>query len=125
MKLEISHLTRYQYMTPAAESVNEIRLTPSTNHRQSCYQHAITIEPNVSLFSYEDFFGNRVHSFSVASPHQELVIQTKSIVVTDEQEPERKQRLSYQEQLDLLQDDKFINRYAEYLMNTKYTYIQP
>lgn len=125
MKLEISHLTRYRYMTPAVESVNEIRLTPSTNHRQSCYQHTITIEPNVSLFSYEDFFGNRVHSFSVASPHQELVIQTKSIVVTDEEEPERKQQLSLQEQLDLLQADKFINRYAEYLMDTKYTYIHP
>jgi transglutaminase-like putative cysteine protease len=125
MKLEISHLTRYQYVTPAAESVNEIRLTPGTNHRQSCYQHVITVEPNVSLFSYDDFFGNRVHSFSVASPHRELMIQTHSIVVTDDREPERIQHLSMQEQLDLLQDDKFINRYAEFLMETKYTYINP
>src|SRR5947209_3099244 len=105
MKLEITHLTRYQYAASAMESVNEIRLTPSTNHRQSCYHHSITIEPNVSLFSYDDFFGNRVHSFSVADLHQELVIQSKSIVVTDEQEPERKQILSFEEQLDELQSE--------------------
>jgi transglutaminase-like putative cysteine protease len=123
MKLEISHLTRYHYEAPAMESVNEIRLTPSTNYRQSCYQHTIMVDPNVSLFSYNDFFGNRVHSFSVASPHGELVIQTHSIVVTDEQEIKRDQELSLQQQLDLLRDDKFINQYAEYLMDTKYTAI--
>jgi transglutaminase-like putative cysteine protease len=125
MKLEITHLTRYHYAAPVVESVNEIRLTPSTNHRQSCYQHMVTIEPNVSLFSYDDFFGNRVHSFSVSDPHQELVIQTSSIVVTDELEPERKQILSLEEQLEQLHSEKFINQHAEYLMNSKYTYIDP
>jgi transglutaminase-like putative cysteine protease len=125
MKLEISHTTRYYYDFPAMESVNEIRLTPSTNHRQSCYQHAVTVHPNVSLFSYDDFFGNRVHCFSVADPHQELMIQTKSIVVTDEREQERKQMLSLGEQIELLHSERFINRHAEYLMDTKYTYIDP
>jgi transglutaminase-like putative cysteine protease len=85
----------------------------------------VTIEPNVSLFSYDDFFGNRVHSFSVSDPHQELVIQTSSIVVTDELEPERKQILSLEEQLEQLHSEKFINQHAEYLMNSKYTYIDP
>jgi transglutaminase-like putative cysteine protease len=125
MKLEISHMTRYHYAFPAMESVNEIRLTPSTNHRQSCYQHTVTVNPCVSLYSYDDFFGNRVHSFSVADPHQELVIQTKSIVVTDEYESERKQTLSLEEQLKLLHSEQFINRHAEYLMDSKYTYIDP
>lgn len=125
MKLEITHLTRYHYGTSAMESVNEIRLTPSTNHRQSCYQHTITVEPSVSLFSYDDFFGNRVHSFSLSDPHQELMIQSKSIVVTDELEPERKQILSLEEQLAELYNDRFINRHAEYLMESNYTYIDP
>jgi transglutaminase-like putative cysteine protease len=125
MKLEITHLTRYHYKTSAMESVNEIRLTPISNHRQSCYQHTITVEPNVSLFSYDDFFGNRVHSFSVADPHQELMIKSSSIVVTDELEPERKQILSLEEQLEQLHSDRFINQHAEYLMDSKYTYIDP
>jgi transglutaminase-like putative cysteine protease len=125
MKLEITHLTRYHYTIQAMESVNEIRLTPSTNHRQSCYQHTITIEPSVSLFSYDDFFGNRVHSFSVVDPHQELMIQTSSIVVTDDLEPERKQFLSLEEQKEMLCSERFINQHAEYLMDSKYTYIAP
>ncbi len=52
----------------------EIRLTPFTNDQQSCYQQSIFVEPNASLFSYEDYFGNRVHAFSVNEPHKKLTI---------------------------------------------------
>lgn len=86
MKLKISHYTHYTYVEPVRYSVNEIRLTPQTDSRQFCYEHSIVVNPDVSLFSYEDFFTNKVHSFSVSEPHQELLIKAESIVHTDEKE---------------------------------------
>lgn len=44
-KLEITHITRYSYTDTAQDSVNEVRLTPLTDNRQSCYHHSIITEP--------------------------------------------------------------------------------
>ncbi|OXM83213.1 transglutaminase family protein [Paenibacillus rigui] len=121
MKIEISHVTRYTYEEPATDSVNELRLTPRTNYRQSCYHHEVWIEPVASLFTYEDYFGNRVHSFSVSKPHRELVIKTKATVVTQDQSSAAQRGLPLKEQLELLQSEKLQNRYIEFLLPTQYT----
>jgi transglutaminase-like putative cysteine protease len=120
MKLEIMHITRYSYADPAVNSVNEIRLTPRTDERQSCYQHDVTVEPNSSMMAYEDYFGNRVHVFSVNDPHQELVIRARSVVVTRELEPPRA-ALSPQDELAQLRSESFEDRFIEYLLPTQYT----
>jgi transglutaminase-like putative cysteine protease len=130
MKLQISHVTHYEYETPVTDSVNEIRLTPSTNERQSCYQQSISIEPNASMFSYEDFFGNRVHAFSVNALHRKLVIKTNMTVVTKEapSQEEYAQAVSRQP-VELawrwLGSDEAANRFAEFLADTEYTAITP
>jgi Transglutaminase-like enzymes, putative cysteine proteases len=128
MKLNISHVTQYEYEEPATDSVNEIRLTPSTNERQSCYQQAIFVEPNASLFSYEDYFGNRVHSFSVNPPHKKLTIRTQMTVVTrDAPSPEQQAALLNgklaQEAWAWLETEEAANRFAEFLLETNYTNI--
>lgn len=120
MKIEISHVTRYCYEEAVTDSVNELRLTPRTNYRQSCYHHEVWIDPVASLFTYEDYFGNRVHSFSVSKPHRELVIKTKATVVTQDQSPIQ-QHLPLEEQLDLLRSEKLQNRYIEFMLPTAYT----
>lgn len=124
MKLSISHVTQYEYAEPVTDSVNEIRLTPSTNERQSCYQQAITVEPNASLFTYEDYFGNRVHTFSVNGPHKILTIRTSMTVVT-KQAPtseELEQCLSKPEQAwGWLRTEDAANRFTEFLLATEYT----
>ncbi|CAM3293393.1 transglutaminase family protein [Paenibacillus lupini] len=128
MKLNISHVTQYDYEGSAMDSVNEIRLTPSTNERQSCYQQAIFIEPNASLFSYEDFFGNRVHSFSVNPPHKRLTIRTQMTVVTrhapspEEQAALLNGKLA-REAWAWLETEEAANRFIEFLMPTSYTNI--
>ncbi|MFH5186781.1 transglutaminase N-terminal domain-containing protein [Paenibacillus sp. TAB 01] len=121
MKIEISHVTRYTYEDAVTDSVNELRLTPRTNYRQSCYHHEVWIEPVASLFTYEDYFGNRVHSFSVSKPHRELVIRTKATVVTRDQSYASQQGLPMKEQLELLQSEKLQNRYIEFMLPTAYT----
>ncbi|NOU92045.1 transglutaminase family protein [Paenibacillus sp. LMG 31456] len=121
MKIEINHVTRYTYAESVADSVNELRLTPRTNYRQSCFHHEVWIEPVASLFTYEDYFGNRVHSFSVSKPHRELVIKTKATVVTQDQNWDLLKRVPLEEQRELLQSERLQNRYIEYLLPTAYT----
>lgn len=127
MKLHISHTTQYSYNGPVIDSVNEIRLTPFTNEQQSCYQHAISVEPNASLFSYDDYFGNRVHVFSVNSQHRKLTIRSQMTVVTREavKPPLGKEGPPSKEAWEWLAKDKTVNRFAEYLLPTDYTGISP
>ncbi|MDQ6419956.1 transglutaminase family protein [Paenibacillus sp. LHD-117] len=130
MKLQISHVTHYEYETQVSDSVNEIRLTPSTNDRQSCYQQSITIEPNASLFSYEDYFGNRVHAFSVNGPHKKLIIKTNMTVVTKEApNAAERARVLGNHPIELawqwLRSAEAANRFAEFLVDTEYTAVTP
>lgn len=125
MKFAIIHITRYQYQTEVTENVNEVRLTPRTNYRQSCYHHSLTVEPAASVLQYEDFYGNRVCAFSVIPPHRELLIKAQSIVVTQDREPRSASALPLVRELELLNDIKFQNRYAEYLVQTPYVSLSP
>jgi transglutaminase-like putative cysteine protease len=128
MKLSISHVTKYEYAEAVTDSVNEIRLTPSTNERQSCYQQAISIEPNASLFTYEDYFGNRVHAFSVNGPHKRLTIRTSMTVVT-KQAPSSEERAQYlsrrppEQAWSWLRTEDAANRFTEFLLASEYTAI--
>lgn len=130
MKLSITHLTQYDYAEPVTDSVNELRLTPSTNERQSCFQQSITVEPNAPLFSYEDYFGNRVHAFSVNQPHRKLSIRSSMLVVTkgaptaEEREIYLSKRSTAQE-WEWLQSEEAANRFAEFLIDTDYTAMTP
>lgn len=126
MKILIDHTTKYIYPGPVTDSVNEIRLTPRTNYRQSCYHHEVDIYPPTHLFTYEDFFGNRVYSYSVDEPHTEMVIHTRATVVTqDTQQGANRPKLPLSEQIEMLHDDQFQNRYIEFLLPTSYTDITP
>ncbi|WP_147533168.1 transglutaminase family protein [Bacillus marasmi] len=121
MKLEIIHQTSYTYEEEVGYSVNEIRLTPRTNFRQSCANHTIMTYPNTELFSYQDYFGNIAHAFTVAKPHRELIIKTHSIVDTHEKDRNEYNLFPYRKEEDFLKSEKFINHHAEFLSATPYT----
>lgn len=126
MKLTITHTTNYDYASPVYDSVNEIRLTPFTYEHQSCYQHAIVVEPNTSLFSYDDYFGNRVHAFSVNQGHQRLTIKTQMTVVTKKAFiPPTDLLLSDTDSWAWLNREETSNEFAEYLQPTSYTQLTP
>ena len=60
---------------------NEVRLTPNNTGTQRCLSTEFTIHPQPSIEStFEDFFGNAVHSFSVQTPHDQLDIEINSQV---------------------------------------------
>lgn len=122
MKLKISHQTCYTYQEPVTDSVNEIRLTPLTDSRQFCFEHSILVEPKAELFSYVDFFKNKVHSFSISEPHQELLIQSHSIVNTQEKDIHQGRPLPLSTEKMILQSEPFQDRLAEYIIGTPYTF---
>ncbi|MBB3108347.1 transglutaminase-like putative cysteine protease [Paenibacillus phyllosphaerae] len=124
MKLQITHTTQYAYASPVTDSVNELRLTPFTNEHQSCYQHGISVEPNAPLFSYEDFFGNRVHAFSVNEPHHKLTIRTQMTIVTNAAmtwPKDGEERMPAEESWRWLSSAETQNEFAEFLLPTAYT----
>jgi transglutaminase-like putative cysteine protease len=120
MRLDICHVTKYSYDSSVTDSVNEIRLTPRTDERQACYQHRLLIEPNVQLLSYEDYFGNRVHSFTAYTPHRELTITSNSTVVTRDRDVIWKAAWGPEESWNRLRSDEFIDGNAEYLLPTSF-----
>lgn len=125
MRLEICHITRYRYGSSASDSVNELRLAPRTDERQACYHHTLTIEPNVSLFSYEDYFGNRVHFFTANEPHRELVITSSSTVVTRDAPFKRSVTADPAAEWAKVRSEAFVNANAEYLLPTAYVSFHP
>jgi transglutaminase-like putative cysteine protease len=125
MRLEIFHLTRYTYKESVEDSVNEIRLTPRTDSRQSRVKQIISVIPEAELFSHEDYFGNIVHSFTVNKPHCELVIKAQSIVVTHEIAQTKGSLLPLEKEIEIIYSELFENTFAEYLLGTSYTLPTP
>lgn len=122
MKLEVRHTTTYRYDQPVTNSINEIRLTPRTNRSQSCHHHRLLVYPNVSMFSFEDYFGNRVHAFTVHQPHAELTIESSfTISKRDKLTPDWEPAGTLEEEWKQLEDASYTHKYAEYLIPTART----
>ncbi len=80
MRYRIIHATRFAYEEPAYDSQNEVRLRPWDRDGQRCVEFTLSASASASIFPFDDFFGNHVHSLSVSPPHQELEIVARSIV---------------------------------------------
>jgi len=80
MLLRICHTTRFEYQLPAYDSHNEVRMKPLEGAGQRCLEFELEITPDASAFEYDDYYGNRVHAFSIHSPHPALIVATRSLV---------------------------------------------
>ena len=80
MLLRICHTTRFEYQMPAYDSHNEVRMKPLDGAGQRCVQFQLEITPATSAFEYDDYYGNRVHAFSIHNPHPALVVKAISLV---------------------------------------------
>ncbi|MFZ9748107.1 MAG: transglutaminase N-terminal domain-containing protein, partial [Opitutaceae bacterium] len=82
MLLRVTHRTFYRYAGQARESFNEARLRPLDDAGQRCLAFALRLNPATEPRAYADFYGNTVHYFEVAPPHEELRIEAESLVET-------------------------------------------
>ena len=89
MKYRIEHITTYHYADGAEACHNVVRLQPRTMPGQRSRETALVIDPvPATLHSYDDYFGNRVHSFAVYEPHFKISIKAESFVLLDRPEVE-------------------------------------
>jgi transglutaminase-like putative cysteine protease len=82
MKWDISHRTHYRYSSPVRGSNNEVRLEPISNQEQTVELFDLRVTPQTRINHYHDFYSNDVHLFEIAEPHNELIIESHSIVST-------------------------------------------
>jgi transglutaminase-like putative cysteine protease len=80
MHLRIVHTTRFTYDAPAYQSHNEVRMRPIDSEQQQCLEFALETEPAGSMFEFDDYYGNHVHSFSIHPQHDALTITASSLV---------------------------------------------
>jgi transglutaminase-like putative cysteine protease len=84
MKLQATHITRYWYSGPVSMCNTEVHLKPRSRKNQTILEFALDVSPTPdSLLSREDYFGNEATFFSIAEPHRELTITSRSLANLD------------------------------------------
>jgi len=82
MRFHIEHRTLYRYSGTASESFMEARLTPVTDDRQRLLSRVFTTSPSCNFYTYRDYFGNEVETFSIIHRHEQLLLVSHSDVET-------------------------------------------
>lgn len=81
-QFRIQHTTRYIYEETVRDSANQIMLYPVTDEYQSVTQQVLTISGNPVIDVHDDYYGNKVGTFTYAQPHHEMIIHSQVTVET-------------------------------------------
>ncbi len=81
-RLFVKHRTEFTYAGSARESVNEIRLGPRDGPRQRIEYARLSVTPTADVAESIDSWGNLVWWCQVVDPHERLIIESESSVVT-------------------------------------------
>ncbi|MEO8261577.1 MAG: transglutaminase family protein, partial [Pseudolysinimonas sp.] len=90
-RLRIKHITGFHYNGEVTASYNEARMLPVSSDGQLVLYSNIEILPISSSHSYVDYWGTRVSSFEILTPHSELSLTATSLVeVRPREHPEHR-----------------------------------
>ena len=90
-RLRIKHSTGFHYEGEVTASYNETRMLPVSADGQLVLFSNLEILPISSHHSYVDYWGTRVSSFEILTPHSELSLTATSLVeVRDRDHPEHR-----------------------------------
>jgi transglutaminase-like putative cysteine protease len=81
-KFKIRHITRYTYEDTVRDSANQVMLYPIEDEFQDIQYQMVVITGNPQVNVHEDYYGNKVGTFTHAQPHRELVIDSQLVVIT-------------------------------------------
>ena len=116
-RLRIRHSTGFSYGGEVTASYNEARMLPASADGQLVLYSNLEIGPLSSQHGYVDYWGTRVSSFEVLTPHQELSLTATSLVeVRGREHPERSL-----EWLSLADEIETRTEYVEHLVQTPRT----
>lgn len=79
-RLRIVHRTGFAYAESATASYNEARMLPHSGGEQFVLQAGLDIRPGATQNAYLDYWGTRVSTFEVLTPHRELSVTATSLV---------------------------------------------
>ncbi|MFT4028969.1 MAG: transglutaminase family protein [Protaetiibacter sp.] len=79
-RLRIRHSTGFRYQGSATASYNEARMLPVTGDGQLVLYSNLEISPISGTHGYVDYWGTRVSSFEILTPHDELSLTATSLV---------------------------------------------
>ena len=79
-RLRIKHMTGFHYGGDVTASYNEARMLPVSSEGQLVLFSNLEILPISSHHSYVDYWGSRVSSFEILTPHKELSLTATSLV---------------------------------------------
>ena len=71
-RLRIKHMTGFHYGGDVTASYNEARMLPVSSDGQLVLFSNLEILPISSHHNYVDYWGSRVSSFEILTPHKEL-----------------------------------------------------
>lgn len=83
MRIQIDHITKYEYSQPARQLLQVLRLTPVTNGNQNVIAWGINFDTKGKLNSFKDAFGNQCHTLSIDSQIHNLTIETIGTIDTN------------------------------------------
>ena len=87
MQYAIRHISHFRYETPISQSLMEVRTHPRTEAQQYCYSFELSVTPHAQVFSYQDYDGNTIHHFDLPARHDELRLESRSLVEVREPDP--------------------------------------
>jgi transglutaminase-like putative cysteine protease len=79
-RLRITHSTGFHYGGDVTASYNEARMLPVSADGQLVLYSHVEILPISSQHNYVDYWGSRVSSFEILTPHKELSLTATSLV---------------------------------------------
>jgi len=79
-RLRIRHVTGYRYEGEVGASYNEARMLPVSSSDQFVLFSHLDISPVSGQHGYLDYWGTKVSSFEVLTPHRELSLTAVSLV---------------------------------------------
>ena len=79
-RLRIKHMTGFHYGGDVTASYNEARMLPVSSDGQLVLFSNLEILPMSSHHLYVDYWGSRVSSFEILTPHKELALTATSLV---------------------------------------------
>jgi transglutaminase-like putative cysteine protease len=79
-RLRIKHMTGFHYGGDVTASYNEARMLPVSSDGQLVLYSNLEILPMSSSHGYVDYWGSRVSSFEILTPHKELSLTATSLV---------------------------------------------
>jgi transglutaminase-like putative cysteine protease len=114
-RLQIDHVSRYDYSGVVHSSYNEVRLTTLSTPCQQLLDLRVDVTPRALIYTYIDYWGSQVHAFDIQASHNTLTVVARSLVESFGQRCETRD-LGW----DAFDSDDVGDRFSEFLQPTTY-----